>query len=314
MTSAATTVDTSATLPGRPATGAEPWLSPNALSTVLVLAGGVCVAVSVALVFGLNGWAYYGAPLATRGYMPEHSLLRPSGPVGLALGIAGVGAMLCTLPYAVRKRWKRLARVGTVGGWLETHIFFGIVGPVLITFHTSFKFNGLISVAYWLMVLVWTSGFIGRYLYVRIPKTIRGAEVSRADVEARLAAVGQRLATLPSACAADLARLEDALTPTHGRAPGALDLFFGELRARVRLALMRRHLRAARVDLDAAQLMVALATERASLARRLAHLERARHLFELWHLFHRPLVVGLFAIVAVHVGVAVFFGYTRLAG
>jgi hypothetical protein len=32
----------------------------------------------------------------------------------------------------------------------------------------------------------------------------------------------------------------------------------------------------------------------------------------MWHLFHRPLVVGLFAIVAVHVGVAVFFGYARL--
>lgn len=315
MTSAAAAVPTATrSLPGRSGAPAEPWLSPNALSTVLVLAAVVCTAVAVALLVGLNGWTYYRAPLATRGYLPEHGLLRPSGPVGLALGITGVGAMLCTLPYVVRKRWKRLARVGSMRGWLETHIFFGIVGPVLITFHTSFKFNGLISVAYWLLVLVWTSGFVGRYLYVRIPKTIRGAEVSRADVEARLAAVGEHLATLPPSCAADLARLEQALAPARGRAPGAIDLFFGELRARVQLALMRRHLRAAGADLQAAQQMVALATERASLARRLAHLERARHLFELWHLFHRPLVVGLFAIVAVHVGVAMFFGYARLAG
>ena len=313
MAGAASVVRPVTVPPGRH-TAAEPWLSPKALSTVLVLAACVCVAVAFVLVVGLNGWAYYRAPLATRGYMPEHGSLRPSGPVGLALGVAGVVAMLCTLPYAVRKRWKRLARVGSMRGWLETHIFFGVVGPVLITFHTSFKFNGLISVAYWLMVLVWTSGFVGRYLYVRIPKTIRGAEVSRADVEARLAAVGERLATLPPSCTADVARLERVLTPASGHAPGAVDLFFGELRARVRLALMRRQWRAAGVDLAAAQLMVALATERASLARRLAHLERARHLFEMWHLFHRPLVVGLFVIVAVHVGVAMFFGYARLVG
>jgi hypothetical protein len=313
MVSLAPTVGAGIERPGG-SSAAQPWLSSKALSTVLVLAAAVCVAVALVLLVGLNGWAYYRAPLATRGYMPQHGLLRPSGSVGLALGIAGVGSMLCTLPYFVRKRWKRLARVGSMRGWLETHIFFGIVGPVLITFHTAFKFNGLISVAYWMMVLVWSSGFVGRYLYLRIPKTIRGAEVSRADVEARLAAVAEQLAAIPHSCAAELAHLEHALMPARGRAPGALDLFFGELRARVRLALMRRRLRAAGVDLQATQQMVAMATERAALARRLAHLERARHLFELWHLFHRPLVVGLFTIVAVHVGVALFFGYARLAG
>ena len=39
------------------------------------------------------------------------------------------------------------------------HLFCGVVGPVLVTFHTSFKFNGLVSVAYWSMVIVMLSGF-----------------------------------------------------------------------------------------------------------------------------------------------------------
>ena len=148
------------------------------MPSVVMIAGLVAAAVTLTVLTVFGGWEYYRAPLATRGYLPSHAWLRPSGDVGLGLGIAGVAAMIGTLPYAVRKRWRPLARVGTTAGWLEVHIFFGIVGPLLVTLHTSFKFNGLISVGYWLMMTVWASGFVGRYLYVRIPKTIRGVELS----------------------------------------------------------------------------------------------------------------------------------------
>jgi hypothetical protein len=220
--------------------------------------------------------------------------------------------MLGTLPYAVRKRWKRLSKAGTMKGWLETHIFFGVVGPVLITLHTSFKFNGLISVAYWLMAIVWASGFVGRYLYVRIPRTIRGVEVTHGDVDARLDAVRRRMEHVPEAASRELHAFEQAVVPAGGRAPGVLDLFFGEIRARLRLLVLRRHLEAAGVDVAIVAEAVTLAAERASLQRRLSHLERTKHLFELWHVFHRPLVYGLFAIVAIHIAVALFFGYGHL--
>ena len=285
----------------------EPWLTPRALSHVLVLAGSFCAVVTLVVLIGFDGWEYYRAPLGSRGYLPQHAWLRPSGPVGLTLGVAGVCAMLCTLPYALRKRWRRLSNLGTVRGWLETHIFFGVVGPVLITLHTSFKFNGLISVAYWLMVLVWTSGFVGRYLYVRIPKTMRGVELSRTDVAERLEAIRARLAFVPDAARRELELFQQSMAPADH--PSIVDLFIGELRARVRLAFVRRRLLDLSVDVETIEAMVALAFERAALNRRLAHLERTKRLFELWHVFHRPLVVALFAIVAVHVGVALFLGY-----
>jgi hypothetical protein len=290
----------------------ESWIGTDALSNVLVLAGTVSVLVALVVIFGFGGWEYYGSPLASRGYLPQHAWLRPSGPVGLTLGIAGVLFMLSTLPYVLRKRWKPLAKVGSVSSWLKVHIFFGIVGPVLITFHTSFKFNGLISVAYWLMVMVWLSGFVGRYLYVRIPKTIRGVEVSRAELEQRVAALSGRLADLePSTIGRELDRYQAAVAHAD-RVPGMLDLFVGELRARVRLRLMRRQLQAAGVDVAMIHDAIVLAAERGAIARRLAHLDRARRLFAMWHVFHRPLVSALFAIVTVHVAVAVFFGYARL--
>jgi hypothetical protein len=293
---------------------AERSLPARALCNVLMIAGVFCAIVIVVVLFGLGGWEYYRAPLGTRGYLPEHQLLRPSASVGLTLGVAGVASMLMTLPYYVRKRWRALQRIGTPTQWLEVHIFFGIVGPVLITLHTSFKFNGVISVGYWLMMTVWASGFIGRYLYVRIPKTIRGVELSFTQVEVQLARTQQELrgAALPPVVQRELDDFERAVSPSHGRTPGALDLFVGELRVRARLMLLRRHLRAAGVGVAALTAVIDRAAERAMLARRLAHLQRTRHLFELWHVFHRPLVYALFVIVALHVGIALYFGYASL--
>lgn len=172
----------------------SPAASKSGLSLVLVLAGIFCVVVVGATLWWFGGWEYYRAPLATRGYMPAHKLLRPSGLIGLPLGVAGAIAMLSTLPYAARKRWRPLARFGPTSKWLEVHIFFGIVGPVLVTLHTSFKFNGVVAVGYWLMMTVWASGFVGRYLYVRIPKTIRGVELSRKELEAELVRMSEALA------------------------------------------------------------------------------------------------------------------------
>jgi hypothetical protein len=298
---------------GAPAT-AERSLPAKALGNVLTIAGVFCAVVAAVVLFGFGGWEYYRAPLGTRGYLPEHQLLRPSGTIGLALGVAGVTSMLLTLPYYIRKRVHALQRIGTPTQWLEVHIFFGIVGPILITLHTSFKFNGVISVGYWLMMTVWASGFIGRYLYVRIPKTIRGVELSFTQVEEQLTRTQQELqaVTLPPVVQRELEDFERAVSPSRGRTPGALDLFFGELRVRARLMLLRRHLRNAGVDVAAISAVVDHAAERATLARRLAHLQRTRHLFGLWHVFHRPLVYALFVIVALHVGVALYFGYASL--
>jgi hypothetical protein len=117
---------------------------------------------------------------------------------------------------------------------------------------------------------------------------------------------------LPAAARAEIAAFHAAALPADGSAASATDLFLGELRVRLRLALLRRHLEAEKIDISLLHDVVALASERATLGRRLVHLQRTRHLFELWHVFHRPLVFGMFVIVALHVGIAVYLGYASL--
>ena len=66
---------------------------------------------------------------------------------------------------------------------LEFHIFLCTLGPIMVLFHTTFKFGGIVSVGFWSMVLVVLSGVIGRFIYTQIPRTIEGRELSLSEVK-----------------------------------------------------------------------------------------------------------------------------------
>lgn len=268
----------------------------------------VSVALAAWVLVSLNGRQYYATPLAVRGYAQGHKLLRPSGPVGQTFGVVGAAMMLMPFFYMLRKRLKVLKGAGTLKGWLEAHLFCGIVGPVLVTFHTSFKFNGIVSAAYWSMVIVVLSGFIGRYLYVRIPRSIRGHELSRTELDARAEELRVELAeTLTSPAA--FARLDAFERELQGRRLSFFDLFVGELRLGRRLKSLDRDLEREGLSADARVTAQRLATERSVLLRRLAYLQRTKQLFELWHVFHLPLVYLMLVIVTAHVGITLYMGY-----
>jgi len=287
------------------------WFPMRALSHVLVLAFAVIAVIYAVVYYRAGGQGYYTVPLGVRGYAPAHKLLRPAGRYGIVFGIAGLALIFVTLLYVVRKKVKWLSRIGSLKIWLEVHIFCGIVGPALITLHTSFKFNGLISIAYWSMVVVVLSGFVGRYLYVRIPKTMRGAELSRGELEERAAEIRSQLAAegLPAAQLAEVEAL-DAPLARQGLSAFLGSFFFGELRAALRFRRLGRRMRAAGVPHALVTQTVGLASERAALMRRLAFLGRTKKLFELWHVLHKPLVYVMLVIAALHVFVAVYFGYS----
>jgi hypothetical protein len=96
---------------------------------------------------------------------------------GLSLGILGFILMLMTeILYSLRKR-SHLARWGRMSDWLEFHVFTGLVGPYMVLLHTSWKFNGLAGVITLFTIVIVVSGFIGRYIYTRIPRTVDGVEI-----------------------------------------------------------------------------------------------------------------------------------------
>ncbi len=96
---------------------------------------------------------------------------------GHGIGILGFVFMLMTeVLYSLRKR-SRSVKWGRMSNWLQFHIFTGLVGPYMALLHTSWKFNGLAGVTTLFTVIIVVSGFIGRYIFTRIPRTMDGLEI-----------------------------------------------------------------------------------------------------------------------------------------
>lgn len=99
---------------------------------------------------------------------------------GHTIGIVGFILMLMTETlYSIRKRSRRAA-LGRMSAWLKFHIYMGLVGPFMVLLHTSWKFNGLAGATTLLTVIIVLSGFIGRYIFTRIPRTLDGLEIEGA--------------------------------------------------------------------------------------------------------------------------------------
>ena len=96
---------------------------------------------------------------------------------GHSIGILGFILMLMTETlYSLRKR-SRSVRWGKMSFWLQFHIFTGLVGPYMVVLHTSWKFNGLAGATTLLTAIIVVSGFVGRYIFTRIPRTLDGLEI-----------------------------------------------------------------------------------------------------------------------------------------
>ena len=143
-------------------------------------------------------WAFFAGIMITGVYAGVCYITRgipASGELfGHAIGIFGFILMLMTeILYSLRKR-TRSASWGKMSSWLQFHIFTGLVGPYMVLLHTSWKFNGIAGVTTLFTLIIVVSGFIGRYIYTRIPRTMDGVEIEGTLSEAALRQARQLMA------------------------------------------------------------------------------------------------------------------------
>ena len=116
--------------------------------------------------------------------------ITPQRGIGYWLGITGGSMMLLLLIYSARKRASWLRWLGGIPAWFEFHMVMGVVGPILVLFHSNFSLGATNSnVALICMLLVASSGVVGRYIYTRLHARLDGHE----DTLEELKAVGDRL-------------------------------------------------------------------------------------------------------------------------
>jgi len=284
------------------------WLL--ALAIVLVIAG-----------YGLN---YYTLSAADRPFSPKHDALRPSGPIGIKLGLFGVFLFFLIYLYPLRKKWGWLARHGNSRHWLDFHVVLGTLAPVVIAFHATFKFGNIAGMAFWSMCAVTLSGFVGRYLYAQIPRNLNAAELSMKEMTEVENSMRRELATQNLAFGKRIEKLYDLPTPQDVKhMPTLIALLFMiliDLRRPFRLSLLR--LQATGFGSWASSLfgflrtrdtklehVIVVAQKQAKLSKRILFLSRTRQVFNLWHVVHRPFSYAFALLALIHIGLVLYMGY-----
>jgi hypothetical protein len=268
--------------------------------------GPVIFTLVVALVVG-SGLAF-----RDRGYLsPEQGL-------GYAFGILGSLLMVLLLGYPLRKRRPQAKHLGSVSGWFRFHMALGVIGPLLILLHANFQLGSQNSaVALLSMLLVVTSGVIGRYMYRRVHRGLYGRRLTLDELVRSTQSEGRRITDrvpMPPHLRGAVQELESgALT----RASGLGDAVARGLRVSVSSRRLCRELRRCATlavvtdarweTLERRQRKAMLreirdsTTEYTVALRRVVAFSIYERLLSLWHTLHVPLAVLLLITTVVHV-------------
>ena len=290
---------------------AAPRAVTRANHIILAAATVVLVAANVA---GAN---YYRLPMAERVRSPMHVYLRPAGYVGQTAGILAVAIFIFLWLYPLRKKFRGLAWMGSVGKWLDVHITFALMMPLLLAVHAAWRFGGIIGLGFHAMMIVWASGIVGRYLYMRIPRSRSGLELTLEEIAATRRSMVTELAATTGLDPAELERTLSGAA-SRGASPGLLGAFGAMIAADFTRWRVRRQLRRRwrtlpgrhRLDDRTLDTAVDLAAREIALEQQVRLLQRTHRIFRYWHLLHRPIAIMALVAVVIHVAVVVAVGAT----
>ncbi|MBK7915788.1 MAG: hypothetical protein IPJ94_05935 [Chloroflexi bacterium] len=238
-------------------------------------------------------------------YIAYELLSEPRGghPFGHALGIVGALLMLMTeILYSLRKRTTWLNWAGPVRYWLSFHIFTGIVGPFMVLMHTGLQFRGLAGLSFFLTLIVVGSGFIGRYLYTALPRTMSGVTASNRELMQEMQAIEEKLTQLKMMRPQREQEIVTALSErTTQRNPMLTMLGRSYYQWRYHRRLQKELRRLDQIETQQRQQFSQLLEQKRTLERQMEMLAATRRMMRAWHLLHIPFGLTLFFSVAIHI-------------
>lgn len=261
---------------------------------------------------GIHGLDYYTTPRSERPFRADYVEMKPSGMFSHGLGV--IGATMITVGvalYSSRKRIRALWNLGKLSSWLEFHIFLCLVGPILVIYHTTFKAGGIAAISLWTMLSVASSGIVGRFLYVLIPRNIKGGQLTAEQINEEFDRIGSVLRE------SELGTKLLGAIDKHFAAIKRPETFLETVKTYLSLVKSKRQVKHAVRQLisrsnlspDVAKKLHKAAATRASLIQRSVILLQVEKLFYYWHAIHLPFSVIMFITLAVHISVAVWLGY-----
>jgi hypothetical protein len=244
--------------------------------------------------------------------------LTPEQGAGYLLGIIGASLMLLLLLYPLRKHARWMRGLGAVRHWFRAHMMMGVIGPVCILYHCNYQLGSMNgNIALFSMLLVASSGLVGRYFYTRIHYGLYGRKADLAHLGSDSATAKSHM-DLVFELAPDLqerlGKLETFATSSGGGAlAGLVHVPLVWMRTRwcgaVACFSLRRSLRnaARRNNWSAEHRRYYYRSSRYWLRAYLETLRRVagftfyERLFSLWHVLHLPLFLMLLISGVIHV-------------
>ena len=282
------------------------------------------LALAVVLVIAGYGFNYYTLSVVQRPFSPKHEILRPSGTIGIKLGMLGVLMFFLIYLYPLRKKWGWLGRQGNSRHWLDFHVVLGTTAPIIVAFHSSFKFGNIAGMAFFSMLAVTMSGFVGRYLYSQIPRSLSAAELSVREIQEKKEALRKELDEQKATFGFCVEALYELPSPAEvAKAPviaSILSMVLLDFKRPFKASLVRLHeagfgpwvfslcgmLPTRDQKLERA---IRIAQKEAALSKSVLFLSRTQQVFQLWHVVHRPFSYAFAILAIVHIGIALFMGY-----
>jgi hypothetical protein len=281
-------------------------------------------AIGLVTTLAVRGFDYYWLGVADRPLSPKHALLRPSGLVGINLGIFGTILFFAIYLYYFRKRWKWLGRIGISKHWLDIHVVLGLTAPAIIAFHAAFKFRGMAGMAFWIMMMVALSGVVGRYLYAQIPRNLTTAELSWQELESLRRELESQLSSQKLMAPGDVRATLHLPLPERARQMSLLSalgtMLLLDLSRPFQVASLRRRvlgfwgalrtlfglLPSGNRDLEH---IVGVVRGQSKLSKKMLFLSRSQQVFNLWHIVHRPFSYAFAVVAFIHIVTAILLGY-----
>jgi hypothetical protein len=264
------------------------------------------------IILTYKGLSYYRTSIEDRFYHPDNNILKPSGTLGHGFGIVGSFLIVVGVgSYMARKRYHFLSRIGILKHWLEFHIFLCTLGPILVLFHTAYKFGGLVAISFWSMVAVFISGIVGRFIYLQIPHTIEGQELSLNDIRAQKTDIA---GILKSSYKLD----EESYNIVTDSIKKKVELYQSNALLRYlkkyfddrkTIHLIKSVLRKHKMSRKEMRQIIDLVNDDIKLNRKIERLATMQNLFKYWHVVHSPFALVMLIIMVIHVGVTIAFGY-----
>jgi len=251
------------------------------------------------------------------GYLKEYPVIyEPGKGVWHPLGWIGSGMMVSMMLYSVRKRIAWFSSFGSLRHWLTAHMFLGILGPLFVTLHTTFKFGGIIATSFWSMIITMIFGILGRYIYVQIPRSLAGTQLEVHDIECTIETIDAQLSKYSGGIKiSDFSKVINAadIDPENiGLLKTLLVTLQSDVTISYRIFQLNRILktnyhipRKIRKEIDF------LLKKKAALIRKRNYLSTSHRLLHYWHIVHIPLAIVMFLIMMLHVVIYYLFRPTH---